>query len=244
MNKHYNNIMLLLLLLFGFSTSSAQNEKNVQAKIKIVQADNLVSIYATALNNSTTLQDNLSYSILSLKKGPSGNMSKNAQSGAFSLMPNENKTLSSQKVNIDPNGKIDIYLFIKRDDKVISKDTLSLGVLNKKYDNKPLQEAKIEISGLIIENVMTKPGRDFYDFFSQSNRTNQISYPFVIVINEKPALGGRNSEITILVNDEVVFRFNTQPKEEYLKMAVYQANRAIYNYNVKRKLLYKNEKLF
>jgi len=244
MKKHYNNTMLLLLLLFGFSTSIAQNEKNIQAKIKIVQADNLVSIYATALNNSTTLQNDLSYNILALKKGATGNMSKNSQSGAFDLMPNENKTLSSQKINIDPNGKLEIYLFIKKDGHVISKDTLSLGALNKKFENTPIQETQIEITGLIIENVMTKPGRDFYDFFSQSNRTNNLNYPFVIVINEKPALGGRNSEISILVNDETVFRFNTQPKEEYLQMAVHQANRAIYSYHTKRKMLYKSEKLF
>ena len=244
MKTHINNTMLLLLLLFGFSTSFAQNEKEIQAKIKITQADSFISIFPTAYNSSKTLQNNLSYSILALKKSAAGNMSKNSQSGVFSLMPSETKTLSTQKINIDENGSIQIYLFIRKDDKVVAKDTLHVGAIEKKFKNTPLQETNFEIAGLIIENVLTKPGKDFYEFFSQINRSNGISYPFVIVINEKPSLGGRNSVIDILIDDVTIFKFNTQPKEEYLQMAAKQANREIYTYYSKRKMLYKNEKLF
>ncbi len=244
MNIHINNTMLLLLLLFGFSASFAQNNKEIQAKIKITQADSFISIFPTAYNSSGTLQNNLSYSILALKKSATGTMSKNSQSGVFSLLPGETKTLSSQKVNIDENGSIQIYLFIRKDDKVIAKDTLHVGAIENKFKNTPLQETSFEIAGLIIENVLTKPGKDFYEFFSQINRSNGISYPFVIVINEKPSLGGRNSVIDILIDDVTIFKFNTQPKEEYLQMAAKQANKEIYTYYSKRKMLYKNEKLF
>jgi hypothetical protein len=243
MKRHFNNTMLLLLLFVSFA-SFAQNEKDVQAKIKVVQTDNIVSIYATAVNHTDNIQDNLSYSLLALKKAANGNLSKNTQSGAFILMPNESKTLSLQKLNIDPNGKINVFLFIRSNDKLLSKDTLVIGTLEKKFDNKPIDERNIEISGLIIENVLTKPGKDFYEMFSQINRSNGISYPFVITINEKPALGGRNSEISILINDNIIFKFNSQPNEEFLKNAAQQANRKIYSYYTKRSILYKNEKLF
>lgn len=244
MNRLINNIMLLLLLMFGFYASFAQAEKDIQAKIKIVQTDNMVSIYATATNSTSTIYDDLIYSFLTLKESETGNLSKNSQSGPFSLLSNESKTLSSQKLNLDPKGKVKLYLFVRKDGKVLAKDTLHIGNIEKKFQNTPLEESKIEISGLIIENVMTKPGKDFYEYFSQFNRTNGINYPFVVVVNEKPQLGGRNSEINITINDNIVFRFNTQPKEEYLQMAAMQANKAIYDYFAKRKSLYNNEKLY
>jgi hypothetical protein len=244
MKTHINNTMLLLLLLFCFSISFAQDKKEIKAKIKITQADSFISIFPTAYNSSSILQNNLSYSILALKKSATGNMSKNSQSGVFSIMPGETKILSSQKLNIDENGSIQIFLFIRRDDKVIAKDTLHVGAVEKKFKSTPLQETNFEIAGLIIENVLTKPGKDFYEFFSQINRSNGISYPFIIVSNDTPSLGGRNSVIDILIAHDSVFKFNTQPKEEYLQMAAKQANREIYTYYSKRKILYKNEKLF
>ena len=244
MKRLINNIVLLLLLMFGFSASYAQAKKDIQAKIKIVQSDNIVSVYATATNNTNTFHSELNYSLLSLKEDATGNMSKKTQFGAFSLTPNESKTLSTQNLNIDSKGKLKVFLFIRKNGQVLSKDTMNIGSIEKKFINTPLNETQIEISGLIIENVLTKPGKDFYEFFTQINRTNNINYPFVIVINEKPRIGGRNSEISIFIKEDIVFKFVTQPKEEYLQMAARVANKAIYDYNIKRKELYKNEKLY
>ncbi len=236
--------MMLLLLLFVSSSSFAQNEKDIQAKIQIAQSDNLLTIYATALNHGNNIQNNLNYSILALKKDANGNLSKSEQQGAFILMPNESKTLSTQKININPDGKVRIFLFIRDAKQLISKDTLVVGALEKKFNTHPLSEQNLEISGLIIENVLTKPGKDFYEFFSQINRLNGTHYPFIITINEKPALGGRNSEIDIRVDDTSIFKFISQPKEEFLRTAAQQANKKVFAYYTKRKLLYKEAKLF
>jgi len=240
-----NNLMLLLLLMFGITTSFAQDNKEViQAKIKIEQTDNLVSVYATARNKTDTYQSELNYSFLSLKENYKGNLSKNSQSGTFSLAPKEIQKLSFQKLNIDPKGKLTIFLFIRKNGKVLSKDTIHIGSIEKKFKYSSLKETQIEISGLIIENVLTKPGKDFYEFFSQLNRMNGINYPFVIVIDEKPQLGGRNSEISIKINENIVFKFRTQPNEEYLQNVAKQANSTINNYHTKRMSLYKNEKIY
>ncbi len=246
MKKLINNTMLLLLLMFGFHTSLAQKAQKeaIQAKIKIEQADNLVSVYATAINHTDTYQSELHYSFLSLKKSHSGNLSKNSQSGVFSLNPKEVQKLSFQKLNIDPKGKLTIFLFIRKNGKVLSKDTLHIGSIEKKFGHTPIKESHIEITGLVVENVLTKPGKDFYEFFTQINRMNAVNYPFVIVIDEKPQLGGRNSEISIKINENVVFKFRTQPKEEYLQALAKQANQVIYNYYLKRMRLYKGEKLY
>lgn len=244
MKKHINNVMLLLLLMFGFSTSFAQDEKDIQAKIKMVQTDNLVSIFATVSNNTQTFQSELDYTLLSLTEGANGKLSKDSQSGEFTLKPTESIVLSSQKSNIDRHGKLKIFLFIRQKGALVSKDTLYVASIQDKFKNKNIIEEQIVISGLIVENVMTKPGKDFYELFTQIARMNNINYPFVIVVNEKPNLGGRNSEISLLVKEEEVFKFVTQPKEEYLQMAAKQANKALYQYNLKRQKLYKSEKLY
>lgn len=244
MAQYFNNIMLLLLLLFGFSTSYAQVDQDIQAKIRIAQSDNLISIYATAINNTNTYQVELNYALLTLKESKSGNLSKNTQSGPFSLKPEEEKTLSRQSINLDPESKISIFLFIRKEDTLLSKDTLVLGNIQKKYTSTSIREKEIVLSGLIIDNVLTKPGKDFYDYFSQFYRTNGLSFPFVIVIEEKPNLGGRNSQIDIKIKDEIVFQFVTQPKEEFLQKAAKQANIAVYKYNLKRNKLYSDEKLY
>ncbi len=241
----FNNIMLLLLWLFGFYNSYAQDEQDIQAKIKIAQSDNLVSIYANAINNTDTYQVELNYSFLVLKESSSGNLSKNSQSGPFSLIPGEEKTLSKQKINLDPDSKLNIYLFIRKKGAVLSKDTIVItDNIQKKYTNTSINEREIVLSGLIIDNVLTKPGKDFYDYFSLFNRTNGESYPFVIVIEEKPNIGGRNSQISINVDDEIIFQFVTQPNDEFLQEAAKQANIAVHKYNLKKNKLYSDEKLY
>jgi hypothetical protein len=246
MIKQINNNILLLFLCIPFMLFS-QNESekdSVQAKIKFTKKDNFIEVFAEAINLSKTIQDELNYSLLLLKKNASGNLSKNLQSGEFSLMVDEVKLLSKQQFNMTDNDEIKAFLFIRKQKKVISKDTLTILSFDEKYSNKPLEENNLELSGLIVENVMTKLGKDFYDFFSQINQLTNTSYPFIIIINEKPAIGGRNSEITILINDEIIYKFRTQPKEEYLYNNALEANKRIYNYNIKRKILRKKKSVF
>ena len=245
MEKAVNNSVLLLFLVFSFFTFS-QNEKakdSIQAKIRLVKNDNFINLYAEAINYSRSIQSELNYSMLSVKKNGEGNLSRNIQSGEFSILLDEVKTLSNQKLNISATDEIKVYLFVRKKDKLISKDSLRITAIDDKYSNTPIFESNLEL-GLIVENVMTKLGKDFYDFFSQINQLNSTNYPFVIVVNEKPSLGGRNSEINILINDETVYRFRTQPKEEYLYNNAKEANRIIYNYYVKKKLLRKKKRIF
>ncbi len=238
---------LLFILVISFQVVFSQNENkldSVKAKIKYSKKDNLISIYGTASNKSNALQSELGYTILVLKKQQNKIKGKTLQSGKFSLMDNKSKILSKHQVNIQANEKIVVYLYLKQKEKTISKDSLTIYSIEKKYSNNYIQEEDIEFSGLIVENVMTKLGKDFYDYFSQVNRLNNIQYPFNMIINEKPALGGRNSEVNITVDDELVYQFRTYPNDEFLYNQAKQANLKIYNYYVKRKTLRKKMKIF
>lgn len=242
------NCNIIYLFVFLSIASFSQNEKekgSVQAKIKYIKIDNFVTVFAEATNENNALQSELNYTFLSVKKSASGNISKNQQSGEFSIATDEIKKLSEQLLNIDEDeDEIKIYLFLKKNKNLISKDTLTIVSYNKKYSNKPLEEIDFEISGLIVENVMTKLGKDFYEFFNQINRLNNTSYPFVININEKPSVGGQNSEISVEINDDTVYRFRTQPKESYLYSAALEANKQIYKYHVNKKILQKKTRVF
>ncbi|GEM_PF-2213618 len=242
MKKLGNNTwMLLLLLMFvTFYKMSAQDEKEIKAEIKIFQEDNFINIFPTAINQTYLFQENLHYSFLLLKKTKSGNLSKNTQSGFFSLSPNESITLSNSKLSIEPETQFQMFLFIKKDSLIVAKDTLSIGDKSfKVIENKKAKtEAQhgLELSGLILDNVISQAGRLFVEKFNNYYRMNQYNFPFAVIIDEKPMMGGRNSEIKISVNDEIIDQFSINMDEElidaYVKLA-YRKLAAHYQTSVK-----------
>lgn len=247
MNYSKTPSFLLFVLLMSFQVVFSQNESkldSIKAQIKFTKTDNLVSIYGTATNKSNALQNDLGYTILVLKKNQNKIKGKTLQSGKFSLMNNKSKILSKHQVNIQNNERIVVYLYLKQNEKTIAKDSITIKGIEKKYSLKKIEEKDIEFNGLIVENVMTKLGKDFYDYFNQVKMLNNVNYPFNMIINEKPALGGRNSEVNIIVNDELVYRFRTRPNDEFLYTQAKIANKQIYNYYVKRKILRKKMKLY
>lgn len=238
---------LVFILVMSFQVVFSQNENkldSIKAQIKFSKKDNLISVYGTAINKSNALQKELGYTILVLKKHFNKIKGKTLQSGKFSLMNNKSKILSKHQVNLNNDERLVVYLYLKRNEKTIAKDSLSIGSIEKKYSVNKINEEDIEFNGLIIENVMTKLGKDFYDYFNQVKMLNNINYPFNMTINEKPAIGGRNSEVNIIVNDNLVYRFRTRPNDEYLYTQAKMANKQIYNYYIKRKVLRNKMKLY
>ena len=241
----YKYILIVVFFLSHIVFSQNENAKDsIKANIKLIKKDNLVTIYAEAINHSQILQSELNYVLLSLKKDTAGNLSKNVQSGEFSLRVDETKTLSRQQLNIHKKDNLKIYLYLKRNKQLISKDSINISLVDKKYSNTAIDEINMELSGLIVENTMTKLGKDFYDFFNQINQLNNTKYPFIIIINEKPALGGRNSEISIVIHNNTIYKFRTQPKSEYLYAHAKEASKRIYKYHLKNKLLKSKERMY
>jgi len=241
-------VKVITILVLSFTIIiSAQGEKPkelVKATIRVVKKDNIVNVYAKAINNSNINQETLSYTLFLLKNDEQNNITKNIQKGKFSLLENEIKLLSKQQLNINDKGIIKAYLYINNKHKLISKDSVKITLLDKKYSNDNIDEVNIELTGLVIENVMTKLGKDFYDSFNQINQLNGINYPFIIIIDEKPGIGGKNSKINIKVNDEAIYQFITQPSEEYLYNNAVEANKSVYKYHIKNKLLQQKERTY
>jgi len=239
-------ILSLTGFLFITISSIAQESQkvNIVAKIRAIKQDNMVNINAKAINNTNNNFEILNYTLLVVKKDIKGNLSKSQQSGKFSILVNQSKILSKLQLNINDKGNIKVYLYIRKGKKLLSKDLLEITLIDKKYSTEKIEEENIELSGLIVENVMTKLGKDFYDYFTQIIQLNGLKYHFIILVEEKPSIGGRNSEVRIKIKDEIVYQFNTQPNDEYLNKKALEANKRIYKYNIKQKLLHKKNRIY
>jgi len=212
--------------------------QEVEAKILIKRVNGLVDISGIVENHSKIYVEGYNFNLLALKLDAFGNYLKNTQSGEFSLRPNERKNLATLKIVIKDRDELKLFFFIRKDGKLISKDTAIVVSKVKKLETKPMAEETIEINGLVVEDVVTKLGKDFYDFFYQEYNTSGAKYPFVIHVIEKPLLG-INSEVRIDIDDKMVYKMTTRPNEDYLQSAARQAIDVINDYNEKRKFLYK-----
>jgi hypothetical protein len=235
--------IIFLVISIGWCnyTFSQEDVDDVKAKILAKSVDNLIDIKAIALNNDLTYKDEFTYVLFSLKKGSLGNYSKNTQSGVFSLEPNEQKLLSSLKINLQKDQEVKVYLFIRKYGKLISKDSV-IYITAEKTKNKISKEQDFAIKGIVVDNVMTKMGKDFYDYFYQSYLVSGIKYAFVININEKPFLG-RSSIITVYVKDIKINEFYSRPDEEYLKSMVKLTLQRLSLFDKQQKLLNKTNKI-
>jgi curli production assembly/transport component CsgE len=84
----------------------------------------------------------------------------------------------------------------------------------------------MEIDGLLVDETITKVGRDFYDLFYQNWEAPLGARNFTIVFKEKP-VPGLGTLISLQIEDEEVFMQRLPPRysivEEFAKYAVFQA---------------------
>lgn len=239
MKQFYFNIVFSCLFV-SFNVNAQLNE-TIVGKINIQESDNLILINAHVDNEEPISKGNLFYNILALKKTTSGNYSSNRQEGEFSLDPNESKNLSEIRLNLDSGEELRIYLFIKQNDVLVSKDSLVI-IPQIEKEEKVVEEVDFELKGIVIDEVITKVGKDFHDYFYQTYSTSGNQYPFIITIKEKPYFG-RSSILTIEAEDRVLFEFMSKPDEDYLKSAVNTSLQNIYQYSKQRKMLFKNSRI-
>ena len=225
----------LFILIFQFSFVSAQETKRIHAKINLFQKDIFVKIDAVIQNNDHIYKDKLNYHLLSLKKDTnSKTYIKDDRHGEFNLLPNEKKIITTIKLNVSPNQEVKVYLFIKDDKQLIAQDSVKINEIIEILKTTAIHEETIEITGLVVENVKTKIGKDFYDIFYQKYNQSGAKYAFVINILEKPFIGGRGALVSVEIDDKKIFEFQARPDEEMLQKAADYTLKRIENYNKTR----------
>ncbi len=232
-----------MAFFFFIAGYSQQYNKEVIAKINIEKNSEFFTFTTTAENLMATGYS-LRYELMSFKTDANNNTSKNSQGERFVLKPHEKLILSSLSLNINEEGKIILVLvFYDLDDKPISQDRVVLKYNGEQLEietanPKPIKIVEsdqstpqdgFEIDGLVIENSITKAGRDFYRYFYAEYLNKQVKTNKNIVIQE--VLAGfnlRSSKITVKVDNKLVWQFFAQPRKDFLKkMASIAISRSI-----------------
>ena len=209
-------LLTILLLSFFAKKTSAQPNTGVIGKIVTENTNELLKIKATVTNTSEVYH-NLSYILVSVKKGKSGN-SSNKQSGKFNIQPSENKLVSESTIRIAKKDALKVFLFIKDEesDKVISKDSLELNPNDFNTNVSYIPEADLELSGLTVDDTKTRVGQAFYDLFFRKYNLFGRKFSGTITISELPSVG-RGTRIMISQNDQMIYAFQSKPDDEYLE---------------------------
>ncbi len=243
MKSFYSLLVFLILMLLPLSIHG-QEDKKIIAKIENETVEKQLKIKAIVTNNTPTYVE-LNYLLISIKKGATGNLSNNKQSGKFSINPGETKSLSEISVGLENKDALKAFLYIRDEQtqKLISKDSLEINqnFFNKKISQVEKEEA-FELKGLTIDDTKTKVGRDFYDmFYIQYNQIPDKSTSS-IKISELPARG-TSGQINIEIDDKVIYSFITNPSEDYLMEQLSNTLRYIKEYNIRKNLI-KNEFIY
>ncbi|WP_405199521.1 CsgE family curli-type amyloid fiber assembly protein [Christiangramia sp. LLG6405-1] len=237
----YKQCLLLILLFTGTHCFPQFFNKEIVGDIKFEDKGEYLEFSATA-ENLTPSDYSLRYEFLLYKTDKNGNISRSNQENRFFLESYKKDILSSVTVNKSDEGTLTVVLLIfDQEDKPLGKDRIELknsieGIEEIKQDqDKPApasqEEAKpqdgFSLNGLVVENTITKVGRDFFKYFYSEFYNKEIKTSSDIEIDEVPGRG-RMTMLSVKVGNQVIMRFFGQPKKEYLQnMASVALQRAI-----------------
>lgn len=235
--KALHPILILLLTLF-YSNSAAQiHEDSITSKIEKSFAEGTLLLKATASNKTAQYRE-LDYLFVSIKKGGSGNLSNNKQSGKFTLNPNETKILSQISVNLQKNDAVKIFLYIRDEEsrQLVSKDSVIIGANSLTADENVRETDLFELKGLTIDDTKTKIGKDFYDLFYLEYSKLPEKYGSAVTISELPSIG-RSSQISVIIDDRNLYSFFSNPAEDFLKDQAGLVIKILSDYQQKKSLI-------
>ena len=86
-----------------------------------------------------------------------------------------------------------------------------------------------EINGLVIDETVTKAGRDFYEIFYSQWDAPPSEMSYTIFIKELPLLG-RGSQVTIYMDETELFTQPLQPRYDVIEAVAEYAVSLVTNY--------------
>lgn len=102
------------------------------------------------------------------------------------------------------------------------------------------QIIRMEVDGMVLDETISKIGRDFYSVFYQYWEAPEKAYNYTISISEQPS-PSLGTIVTVEVNDTPVYRSRLQPRYEIIEQASKQAVRNTHHYvknNMKNFVIY------
>ena len=234
--------LLIIVLLTSVQAFGQFLNRDVKAIVEVVKSEKMFEITPKA-ENISKISQSLLFELKVFKKDTrTGNVIENKQTGRFVISPGDIKKLSFTAIDENKNNEEIIVLLLLRnlDNDIIGKDRKVISgnsIKDSDDENKIVLKRKpkdgIRLTGVVLERVKTKPGRDFYNFFY----SQFLSYNFTdsrAVMVEEVFSRGRTTQIHIKVDNVKVYEFFVQPKIDFLKQNATIAIKIIYNYFSKK----------
>ncbi len=233
----YQIIFNLILFLIGFNAFSQNFNSQVEAIINTGENTNEVTELIASAKNLTETNFSLKYEFSVISTSSTNNSSKSVQSGRFTLEPFQSKNLATTTIGISPSQNKVVLLIIYNDEDEV------MGTKRLVFDDKETSDLKKEeanvsykrkneglnLKGMVTESTKTKPGKDFYDFFSQKYRLSSSQGDQIIHIDEMISFG-RTTKIIVKIEDKIIFQFFARPKLDYLEEKADEALRQVNRY--------------
>ena len=121
------------------------------------------------------------------------------------------------KVDSLQKEKVEDYL-----EKLIDDATKSAQKIQFNYD-------QLEIDEIMVNATISKPGNDFFYYYSSGFAWPEAAGDFIVQVTERP-FRLNNTQITIKVNDLEVFQNMLQPRTSYLEELAVYAQQITINY--------------
>lgn len=250
------NFVLLLMTVFCSTNSMGQfYNTEVAADLDLISNGEFYIIKGFAINKTDT-DRSLRYVLTVAKTDTvSKNTSTDKKEGRLVLGASQRKPLGSMTINIsDRNQTILLLLLYDEDDQIVGKDRIVMNSMNRELDFKKRLAEENSISqddnqrgkdgvgiirGIVTENTLTKPGRDFYREYVKAYNLAEINGERVLGVKELLALGS-NTQIQLVSGDEIIFQFFVNPRADFIEQMV---TYAIRNTNIYFSNLEKNRNL-
>lgn len=220
----------MVILAMGMHGYGQFYNKEYYAKI-LARNDSEFYTFAATAENLTPTNVNLKYDFSVYSTDENNNVARTQQSDLFYIKGNERLVLSTTTVNYNATGKISVVLVLYDiDGKPVGQDRIDLisenGHQTISLNNETAREVRNEdqaepqdgfvIGGLVIENTITKAGRDFYKYFYSEYYNKGVQTKKNIVIKEVPGKM-RTTRVSVKIDDQLVWQFFSQPKKSFLK---------------------------
>jgi hypothetical protein len=230
------HITFALVLMLYNSALMGQVNSEVEAEIAVLPRGSSLLLNILAVNK-TDLNRSLMYKLSIVRNEEIGeDYAKEAFEKRFVLSPGERKTLQSILFDAENEPRTIVFILILEDGEIIGKDRIVINGIEgedtlkpmvvREDDFKPTQKAGPSevglMRGIVVEDTKTKPGRDFYRMFYGLYNQYNINGDRIVKVKEELAIGG-NTEITILIDQEVIVRFFVNPQAAYLEEIAKQA---------------------
>ena len=229
---------ITLIPLLGFSQFI---NKEIKAEVLIEKNSEFYNFIGTA-ENLTNTDFNLKYDLLLFTTESDGQITKENKSDRIFIEAHQKLILPSITVNYSVSNKTIIVLIIyDLDDKPLGQDRIvlenggqtDLSTLKKdtqmavSNEDQAAPSDGFVMDGFVLENTITKAGKDFYRYFYSEYFNKQIRSSKDILIEEVPGRG-INTRISVFVADQLVWQFFAQPRKAFLiRNASIALNRSI-----------------